>query len=188
MNRLLLFLLSAVLLTACDTASQQTTKPVYYDVAGYVDSQIKALETARPMVQKQAQLGSETQPISTTAINWSRELDLFRQADLNKPAFRSSYAIARPDSLTYRYTLKPTEEALTVRTLTVQLDSATRQPRRIEATLVTKNPLYNSERHLLLESGTTSQRGWGIRQYQIRGFQHLRVSDKNTFVVEGEVK
>jgi hypothetical protein len=184
----LLALLPALLLTACDNGPQQSAKPVYYDVAGYVDGQMKVLETTKPMVQKQAQMGNKTEKRSTQTLDWSRELELFKQADINKPALRSSYVIAHPNALTYRYTLKPTEEKLTVRSLTVQLDSATRQPRRIEATLVTDNPLYGSERQLLLESSPTPQRGWGVVRYQIRGFQHLRISSKNTFLVEAKVK
>ena len=77
---------------------------------------------------------------TTRDINWTRELELFTQADINKPALRSSYQITRPDSLTYQYTLKNSEERLTVRSLNVRLDAATRKPSRIDAVLQTKQP------------------------------------------------
>lgn len=181
-------LLALLAISACNNPGQQNAAPVYYDVAGYVKAQIDALAKTKPTVQKRARMGQNTEQLTTQTINWPRELELFSQADINKPALRTSYAIARPDSLTYLYTLKPSEKNLTVRRLQVQLDSATRQPRRIEATLTTENPLYTSERQILLESGSTGRQGWSVRHYQVRGYQHLAVSDKNTFEVEGTVQ
>ncbi|MBO0937676.1 hypothetical protein J2I47_14050 [Fibrella sp. HMF5335] len=180
-------LLALLSFSACEKASQQNTPPVYYDVLGYVKGQIDVLSKTKPMVSKRAEINEKNQQFTTRTINWKRELELFTQADINKPALRQSYTIARPDSLTYRYTLKPSEKNLTVRSLTVQLDSATRKPRQIEAVLVTKNFLYESERHILLESGPTKATQWGVRHYRLRGFQHLSVSDAHPFDVEGTV-
>ena len=139
------------------------------------------------MVTKRAQIGGKKQQLTTRNVNWKRELELFTQADINKPALRQSYTIARPDSLTYRYTLKPSEKNLTVRLLTVQLDSVTHKPRLIEAVLTTKNFLYKSERHILLENGPDKKSRWGVRHYRLQGFQHLSVTDAHPFEVEGTV-
>lgn len=185
----LFLLLLTVSITACSdgTTTQRTEKPVYFDVAGYVKGQIEALTKQKPGVAKRTQMGEKVEQQNTRAINWSRELELFTQADINKPALRNSYTIIRPDSLTYQYTLKPTEKNLTVRSLTVKLDSLTRQPRRIDAVLTTENSLYSSERQIMLESGPRSAANWGITHYRMQGFQHLRISDRNTFDVEATV-
>jgi hypothetical protein len=90
--------------------------------------------------------------------------------------------------MTYQYTLKKSEERLTVRSLMVQLDSVTRQPRRIEAVLQTNNPLYLSERHLVLESGQARNRQWQVQHYKLSGFQKLSYFDKNNFMVEGRIR
>jgi len=185
-----LFLL---LISGCTDSVQQTQPNVYYDVAGFVKQQIADLSLQKPLVSKSVLINKEQSQQAIHDVNWNRELELFLQADINKPALRSSYQIGRPDSLTYRYTLKPSEERLTVRSLFVQLDSLTRQPRRIEAILQTNNPLYTSERHLLLESGptgnrlTTSQQ-WRVQHYKVDGFQKLPYFDKNTFWVEGRLQ
>ena len=175
--------------TACsDTnTTQRVEKPVYFDVAGYVKGQIDALSKQKPGVAKRTQMGKNVEQHTTRTINWSRELELFTQADINKPAFRSSYTIARPDSLTYRYVLKPTEKDLTVRSLTIRLDSVTHQPRRIDALLATENRLYTSERQIFLESGPQAGNKWGVTHYRVSGFQHLSISNRNTFDVEGTV-
>ena len=176
-----------LLLTACADAPDTTTRPAYFDVAGYVRGQVAALTQARPTVKKRAQLGANLEQQTTRAINWSRELELFAQADINKPALRNSYTTTRPDSLTYLYRLKPGEKNLPVQLLTVRLDSATGKPRQIEATLTTKNPLYTAEKYILLESGLQKNNAWAVTHYRLRGFQHLRVSNKNTFDVEGHL-
>lgn len=180
----------SVLLTfsRCDNPVQQNQPNVYYDVAGFVERQIVDLSGRNPLVDKSTLVNQTRSRQTTRDLNWTRELELFAQADINKPALRNSYQITRPDSLTYRYTLKPSEERLTVRSLTVRLDPATRQPRRIEAVLQTNNPLYSSERHLLLESGSADRQPWRVKHYKLSGFQKLSYFDRNEFLVEGRVR
>lgn len=180
--------LSTLALSSCDNPARQDQPPVYYDVAGFVKKQIADLSARKPRVQKTVQVNNERSQQSTADVNWSKELELFNQADINKPALRSSYQITRPDSLTYQYTLKKSEERLTVRSLTVRLDPTSRQPSRIEAVLQTSNPLYSSERHLLLENGPVNGQQWQIMHYKLTGFQKLSYFDKSEFLVDGRVQ
>lgn len=184
----LICLFFALILSSCQNAAPPNQPNVYYDVAGYVKRQIANLSVRKPLVSKTVLINAKTSRQDIRNVNWSRELELFSQADINKPALRSSYQITRPDSLTYQYTLKKTEEKLTVRSLRVQLDSVTRQPRRIEAVLQTDNALYSSERHVVMESGSAGRNGWQVQRYRLSGFQKLPYFDRNNFAVEGAVK
>lgn len=175
------------LVAACDNEAQQAKQPdLYYDVATFVKGQIATLNALKPTVSKALDVRGQHQTQKTNAVNWSHELELFAQADINKPAFRNSYRVSRPDSLTYQYKLKPGEK-LTVQLLRVRLDSATRQPRRIEALLTTTNVLYNSERRILLESGLAGGK-WQVQHYSMDGFQQLTFFAKNDFSVEGRIQ
>ncbi len=188
MTRFFGFLLLAALTLSCDGPAQQAKQPdVYYDVAGFVKGQIDLLNKLKPTVSKALNIKGKQQTQTTTAVNWTRELELFTRADINKPAFRSSYQVSRPDSLTYKYTLKPGEK-LTVQSLLVQLDSVARQPQHIEAVLTTTNPLYHSERRILLESGPGHGKRWQVQHYRMNGFQQLTFFGKNDFAVEGRVR
>jgi len=183
-----ILLILCLFVFSCDNSSPQTTsKPVYFDVAGYVKGQIQTLSTQKPTVTKNAFINQQANNQTTKKIDWEKELELFVQADINKPAFRNSYTIVRPDSLTYQYTLRPTEEKLTVRSLMVKLDSTTHQPAQITAVLKSENPLYQSERRLVLESGATEAKGWAVRKYRVEGFQQLTYFDRNEFRVRGKV-
>lgn len=183
-----IFLLSILLISGCTDSVQQNQPNVYYDVMGFVRRQIASLSAQKPVVNKLVAINEKRNQQTTNDINWNRELELFTQADINKPALRSSYQIVRPDSLTYQYTLKKTEERLTVRSLTVRLDSLTHQPRQIEAVLQTNNPLYSSERQLLLESGPMAGRAWQVKHYKLWGFQKLPYFSRNNFSVDGRVQ
>ena len=182
------YFLFALIISSCQNSAPQNQPNVYYDVADYVKRQVADLSARKPLVNKTVLINAKTSRQDIRDVNWSRELELFSQADINKPALRNSYRITRPDSLTYQYTLRKSEEKLTVRSLRVQLDSATRQPRRIEAVLQTSNPLYASERHLLMESESAGRNQWQMRHYKVSGFQKLPYFDKNEFAVEGVVK
>lgn len=182
------FLLLCLFLSSCTDSAQQTQPNVYYDVLGFIRHQIADLSTRKPLVQKTVSINQKQSQQRTQDVNWSRELELFTQVDINKPALRSSYQILRPDSLTYQYTLKKSEEKLTVRSLTVRLDGKTHQPRLIEAVLQTANPLYSSERHLMLESGPGSNQQWRVQHYKLAGFQKLPYFDKSEFLVDGRVQ
>lgn len=180
------FILLQFVISSCTNPVPQDQPTVYYDVLGFVKQQIADLSVQKPLVSKDVGINKTRSQQQTRDINWSRELALFTHADINKPALRTSYQITRPDSLTYQYTLKNSADQLTVQSLTVQVDSVTHQPRRIEAVLQTSNPLYSSKRNLLLESGPTKGQ-WRVNHYRLTGFQKLPYFDKNSFLVEGRV-
>lgn len=184
----LCFALSALTISSCSNPAKSDQPNVYFDVLGYVNRQIADLSAQKPLVKKAATINKEHSEYATRDIDWGRELDLFTQADINKPALRSSYQISRPDSLTYQYTLKPSEERLTVRSLTVRLDANTHQPRQIDAVLKTKNPLYSSERHLTLNSGPVGGNTWRVNHYKLFGYQKLSYLDSSAFQVEGRLQ
>ncbi|WP_460671232.1 hypothetical protein [Larkinella ripae] len=169
-------------LAACSNPAKEAPAGTYYDLKTYLEQQISALQKQQPTVAKQTGFGKEREPQTTRDIDWSRELDLFVQADINKQAYQSSYQKNRPDSLTYEYILK-TGENLPVQVLRIELDSATRQPRRVKATMRTKNSLYESERNVWLES----EQG-AIKRYHIDGFQQLAWLDEKRFLIEGRIK
>lgn len=173
--------------SGCADSNQQTQPNVYYDVLSFVKRQITDLSAQKPVVHKTTVVNEKKSEEKTQVVNWNREFELFAQADINKPALRNSYQISRPDSLTYQYTLKSSDEKLAVQSLTVRLDSVTHQPRLIEATLLTHNPLYSSERHLVMESGLTDTKQWQVRHYKLSGYQKLPYFDRNDFMVEGKL-
>ena len=169
-------------LASCQTPAENSTEPnAYYDVKGFVQSQIELLSRQQPTIEKTMIVGQDEEKRTTKEVDWKKELELFLQADINKPAYRLSYAVQHPDSLTYEYTLQ-TEEDLPVRFLKVVLDKDSGKPTLIEAKISSKNKLYESEKNLLMQCEERTG-VWRIISYQIEGFQELVISDRKPFEV-----
>src|SRR5688572_16032939 len=92
--KLLLFSALAAQFSACTVKKEPAglIKPAYYDLETLLDNQVKLLTEKNASVVKSNQQGNtvkETKTISN--INWSRELDMFRQAAINRPAWRTEF-------------------------------------------------------------------------------------------------
>ena len=168
------------------TDSQTELPKKYYDLQGFIDRQIVLLNKSKPKVEKLMRVGTAPEKVTTANIDWAEELELFKQADLNKAALQLSYDVARPDSLTYQYKLK-TSENLTVKSLSVFLDSASRQPARVEAMMEVENKLYKSEKKIAMICGQSGGQ-WMLQKYQIVGYQKLLLGGQKKFEITGLVK
>ncbi len=178
----ILFLL--VFLSACSTQSTDQTKR-YYDLKNFIDAQIKVLNQQKPTVSKLMMADGKSEQKQMIVSDWAKELELFRQLDLNKQAYILSYETTRPDSMTYEYTLKKTEKA-PVQFLKIKLNEK-KQVIDIEALVKTKNQLYDSEKELALSCAANKKGTWAIENYSVKGQQHLTMTDKKAFEIVGKV-
>lgn len=169
------------LLAACSQPQQAKRINTYFDLKGFLDQQIAALNAQKPLVSKTALVGEQPETHQTRQVDWAKELELFEQADLNKPAYANSYFTEEISKSTTTYRLKADED-LSVQFLEVIKDEKTGQPLKVKATLRTKNYLYESERNLSL----TAQNG-RLTSYEIDGFQQLFYGDPEPFHLEGRI-
>lgn len=187
MKRIFTTLFVLALLTACTSDTETNLAKSYFDIKGFIANQVTELNKRKPLVSKEMVMGTDKDSISTTAIDWAKELELFTQADLNKQAYQLSYEITQPTPLTFQYVLKNGEK-LPVKSLKIVLDAASKQPNLIEALLKEENKLYDSEKQLSLTCTLRPEGVWLIKTYEISGFQHLTLSDKKDFSVKGVIK
>ncbi len=174
------FVLAGIFL-ACNSGSddQSGSKSTYFDLKGFVGEQIALLTDLHPVVFRNMRIDGQKDQYMGAEVDWARELDLFVQADLNKPSLRESYTITRPDSLTYEYHPKP-EEKPTVEYLKVVLDPVALKPALVEARIRTNNKLYDSAKNLRMECGMQGKE-WRINSYEISGYQDLTLAEKKHF-------
>lgn len=160
-------------------------RKTFFDVKGFIEGKITELDSEKPLVSKNMVIGEEHSQLSSKDIDWKKELELFVQADINKPAYRQSYEVSRPDSMTYQYTVKP-GTYLPVHYLKIILNQPSGIPVRIEALLKAENKLYKSEKKIALscavQNGTSR-----IVSYEVSGFQKLIAMKAKPFKVTGEV-
>lgn len=157
----------------------------YYDLKGYVENQIVYLTEKKPEVRKTAILGNKRDVSQTRTINWKKELELFLQADINKPSYRQSYEVIQNGPLHYEYRLKPGND-LPVQYLRIDTDSVLKQPLHVEALIRSKNKIYNSEKKLVLKSAKRDNL-MGVNVYEVSGYQKLIFVERKVFRVNGQI-
>jgi len=174
-------------LSGCDQPQEKAKeKKIYYDLKGFIETQIEFLSEQKPIVDKVMSVSGKNESRSTREVDWKKELELFIQADINKPAYSKSYAVSKPDSLTSVYTLK-TEENISVKSVRIQLDKNTGNPVLIQARLRSENKLYQSEKNVELHCKSESNQ-WHLTSYSIKGYQKLATMDRKNFDIQAKVK
>lgn len=177
----------ALILSGCQNPTDTNAPTSYFDLKGFIANQVTELNKRKPLVSKTMTMGNDKDSISTTAIDWTKELELFTQADLNKQAYQLSYDTTQPTPFTYVYVLKSGEK-LPVKSLKIVVDETSKQPKLIEALLKEENKLYDSEKQLSLTCTMRPEGVWLLKTYEISGFQHLTMADKKPFSVKGIIR
>lgn len=179
------FLGIIVILTifSCDATPDQTQVKNYYDLKGFIDNQIKVLNDSKPLVGKKLMVNNKNEAIEVKISDWEKELELFKQLDINKPAFKTSYEVKQSDtsdSTTIEYTLKPSEKA-PVKILKIVLDK-NKNLKILLAKVKQENNLYHSDKTLSILVDKSM-----ITSYKIVGYQQLKYFDKKPFEIEGKI-
>lgn len=105
-KRLLLFILP-VLLLSCENDKEVAFEKPYYDLKGFMETEIERLEKEQPTVEKTITTQGEQEKQTLGNINWKDELASFVDLDINKPSWRNSYVadtFATDTTITYMYT------------------------------------------------------------------------------------
>jgi hypothetical protein len=165
-------------ISACQSESADMKVKKYYDLKGLVERQIVALKSEKPKVQKDILVNENAENQTVDSLDWSKELEFFVQADLNKPAFVSSYRVDS-SSMSVKYFLKETEK-LPVKFL--EVNRMGEDGVEIRALVSNNNYLYDTERNLKL----SLQKGQLI-DYQINGFQKVIFGKKKMFKITGKI-
>lgn len=166
--------------------SNQPSQKKYFDLKSFVDQQVAWLSQTKPKVSKKVEATHQTEQLLSDDIDWQRELEIFAQADINKPSYVSSYEMSDQTPNTYIYQLKDGED-LTVKFLKVVLDAVSKQPKQIEALLRTSNYLYDSERQIGLTCTVGADGKARIKRYRIEGYQQIIFGDKESFKIVGDL-
>lgn len=179
MKQIMCILTVSLMVLSCSSESQTNQTKKYFDLKGLIESQIKILNKLKPIVQKSILIAEKSENQVVKTIDWAKELALFIQADLNKPAFIQSYQVDS-SSTSLKYTLKKTEK-LPVKFLNIT--NVGTDGINIEALVNNDNYLYQTERHLKL-----SLKNNQVTDYQIDGFQKIVFGDKKVFKINGVIK
>jgi hypothetical protein len=172
MIRLSILLLFSLL--ACTSSPEPATH--FYDW----NKELNRLSSSPLSVKKTVILDGTAEVIDSVQVDLAKEWALFREADLNKPAYALSYE-DRSTATVISYVLKKGED-LPVRSFQIALDSAGR-PATVDFEISSENLIYLTSKKLSMHliSGR-------VVSYTISGSQALRwFSSPTRYSVSGVV-
>jgi hypothetical protein len=158
----------------------------FVNIASFIDEQTALLDSLNPAVEKKVLIGGKQEHQTLQNIDWQRELELFIQADISKPALQASFDIEEQDKNIRIF--RPREgENPDINYLKVTFDEKNQQIKTIEARISQENYLFESEKMISLQCINNVSGQPQISAYQIKGFQKLIFNDKVPYQVEAKV-
>jgi hypothetical protein len=101
--KFVLVLVAGIILTisisSCKPDAKENGTLKYFDLKGYFAKDSLRLTKENPAVFKTVIHNNDTQSRKVHIANWGLELDLFKSADLNRPAWKNSYTVVDEDSV-----------------------------------------------------------------------------------------
>lgn len=173
-----IILSSLWILFACNPPATNS-KPNYYPWNAFLQAELARLNQTKPAVNKSILLNGKKEVKTLTDVNFENELALFKEADLNKPAFENSYDNLSENNLIW-YSLKK-DENLKVKSVQIQLD-AFDHPENVTIILQEKNILFSSEKKMNLNFHDGQ-----LQTYSIEGTQQLAWLEPTTYKLLGVI-
>jgi hypothetical protein len=152
---------------------------IYFPLQEFVENLSAKLNNKG--LRKSMQVGGESFDVKEflSPDQWQSELDIFIQADINKPSLRGSYQTDKTES-SLTHTLKPGEKGK-VKKLTVHYEG--KNVKEISFLSATDNTFYSSETH-----GTLTLNELGLLDhFSIKGTQKVVALSPNVMIVDAEV-
>lgn len=161
-------------LTACKSTGKQSAASLkYFDIKGYFEKDSLRLTKQNKPVIKIVTHNGVTQRKKVRIANWGTELALFKQSDINKPAWKNSYeVIMNGDIITY----KARDTDLTTREIVIMADK-----QKVKSIIIfnrTKNILYQTTEKLSYFPDSL---------YLIEKYQKVRLMGSNKYTIEGQI-
>ncbi|MBC8053265.1 MAG: hypothetical protein H7Y13_09380 [Sphingobacteriaceae bacterium] len=168
-------ILLLIFLTACSGKENLDNRNHYFDIKGYFTKEAERLQQDGPVIEKTVSQNNGAEVKDVKLTNWSAELELFAESDINKPAWKDSYDIVRNGPET-RYVAKDTS----LRTKSIAIVRSPKGDiRKIVILNKTKNALYSSEDELVYIPDSI---------YQIKKHQSVSIIGRNSYAVSARFK
>lgn len=158
---------------ACKPAIKETGAQIkFFDIKDYFKHEAARLTKLNRDVKKSVEHNGDKDAKKVHIANWDRELNLFTESDINKPAWSRSYAV---DSTASNITYKAKFPELKTRYITICRTNG--KVTAIEIENDTHNLLYNTTEKLTYLPDTF---------YQIEKTQKVKVMGGNSYKIKGE--
>jgi hypothetical protein len=173
------FCLFFLCLFACSDLQMkpQAATHLYFDLPSFVKQQIEILKKQPCKVQKSLTSDSQTQEISADTVDWQKELALFLEADINKPALRDAYFVNKDNSKVEYWAM---DKRAKVRRILVKGNAE--NPTEIQVSMLDANLLYQTEKELFMQFANNK-----LSNYEIKGFQKVLFKEQLDYSMKAKL-
>jgi hypothetical protein len=186
-----LFLISIFLLWSCEPRDlARSEEAVFFDINGLLDGHILLLDSLNPVLHKIAFLGSraDTTIFRPDSAGWARELDIFKELDLNRPVLRDKYSQtlehnANSGKKTIHYT---PVESINSGVKYLRISFMEGEIFQVEGEFQQRSLLYDASRKLTIDFDPF-RNGSTIISYSIIGRQKIILQDTIFYQVQSDL-
>jgi hypothetical protein len=178
--RILFTLIPAFVWSCTSTENNQTSESVYFPMKDYFE--VKSQELDSTFLVKEITINGEKERIEKImrTEEWMRELELFIQADINRPNLAKSYETKRSEEYLI-HELKPGEKAK-IQKIVVRYEDGVIKELSFHAK--SENPFYKSEtRGVIFNQSITGK----FDHYILDSYQKVVLIKPNRMVVKASV-
>lgn len=162
----------------------------YFDLKGVINQQITLLDKLNPQVEITASIGenTETETMQKDSTAWAEALQLYADADINKPVLRGQYIVTDStldgQDLQAKIYRARNEKEAEIPYMKVIYKDSTANPRYVETLFREENPLYSTYRSMSLHfeqlEGTLR-----LTEYESQGRQKMIFKDSVIYSTRG---
>ena len=174
MKKNLAFTFLVLSLAACQQKEIRNKQLEYVDLQGFFSAEASRLNAQKPKVLKTVGINQKSeQKLLKKTIDWEKELSVFKEADINKPAFKGMYQISKLPNKTLYTSLN--KKNLVQR---IEVDwNLAKKPSGIRIFQLTKNMIY---------CATDTLSYYPDSIYSIHKKQEVRVLGTTVYTIEGK--
>lgn len=188
------FWLILLTMASCQKNEYQSLNSSYYfDLDSLVSEQIIALTRVKAELNKEAQLGDDSESISLhpDSLAWESELKIFRESNINKYAYSGLYLVQKkkPDDFSNLFFDEYSAESpdkLPVDKLKVYYLESPEFLKKIVVELSAKNELFESAQKLLMTFEDVEGKPL-LMTYEVEGSQKLKLNNPVKYQVKAKI-
>ncbi|MEQ9439685.1 MAG: hypothetical protein RIG62_11585 [Cyclobacteriaceae bacterium] len=165
----------------------------YFDMPSLVQQQLLRLDSLHPSVEIIARIGDreETEQVKKDSSEWAETLQLFSDANINRPVLQGSYLVLDSTDQQHgwkvrMYRAKQPQE-VEIPYLTVYYQDSLLDVRRIETKFHEENLLYNTSRQLEMQFKPSAS-GPQLVGYRSEGRQKMVLQDSVHYLLEATLQ
>ena len=193
MRIVLIGIVLSFVLLSCSGVSDENEVKTYIDIKGLMKQQLLLLDSLNKSIIKTADINgsTETSVINPDSAGWGKELQIFMEADINKPVLKDQYTVEQGlnDSLSnllITRILSKDPADTKVDRIDLYYVGTGDDLRKLTINISEKSALFNSEKILQMEFSEMSD-GIVLSNYSVRGMQKISMQDSIKYEYKAEV-